>query len=168
MYVPFSRDRHRPEHLGEETVATRMASDSSLYVGSNGFLTVLPGQSDGCCTGLPIPQSDDPNEVIAGWWDDLYPPAGGSVTYATLGSVPNRVFVVQFNGIQHYSAGNPTWFEFKVFEGTNFIEVHYLDAATDGDTHAAGVENQGGALGAQYFLGTTALPPSSAVRYKTR
>lgn len=143
-------------------------SYSSVFVSSNGFLTVLPGQDSGCCTGLPTPQAGDPDGVIAGWWEDLYPPAGGSITYETLGVAPNRVFVVQFDGIHHYPSGNATWFEFKVFEGTNNIEVHYLDAATDGETHSAGVENQSGSLGVQYFLGTTALPPSSAVRYKTR
>jgi len=143
-------------------------SYSELFVSSNGFLTVLPGQDSGCCSGASIPQAADPNGIIAGWWEDLYPPAGGSITYETLGVAPNRFFVVQFNSIEHFLAGNPTWFEFKVFEGTNFIEVHYLAAPSDAGTHSAGVENQSGVLGIQHFLGNASLLTPAAVRYKMR
>ncbi len=138
---------------------------TAIHVGSNGFLTVLGGQTSGCCSGQPIPTAGSPNGIIAGWWENLDPPAGGGVTYQMLGSAPNRYFIVQFTDIQHFPSGTPVTFQYKLFEGSNEIEVHYLTAASDGGTHAAGVENQTGTLGTQYFLGTTSLSAPLAVRY---
>ena len=40
---------------------------TEVFVSNNGFLTVLPGQSPGCCSGAPIPYAGSPNGVIAGW-----------------------------------------------------------------------------------------------------
>ena len=140
----------------------------AVYVSFNGFLTVLPGQANGCCSGDFIPYDGDPNGVIAGWWEDLNPPAGGAIYYETLGLAPYRVFIVQFSSVPHYSSSDPVTFEFKLFEGTNAIEVHYLDAASDGGTHSAGIENETGTVGAQHYLGSAPLPPQSAVRYSPR
>ncbi len=126
---------------------------------------MLSGQSNGCCTGQPIPTPGDPDGVIAGWWEDLNPSLGGTVSYATLGSSPNRVFIVQFSAIEHYGGGNAVSMQFKLYEGSDVIEVHYQTAPSDGGTHSAGVENQDGTVGVQYYLGTAGLPVRSAVRY---
>jgi hypothetical protein len=137
-----------------------------VYVSSNGFLTVLPGQYNGCCSGQPIPTAGDPDGVIAAWWNDLWPP-GGVVHYQTMGSAPNRYLVVQFTGVPHCcSPGNsPVTMQFKLFEGSNVIEVHYQAALSNGGDHSAGIENQDGTVGAQYYLGTAALTTPEAVRY---
>ena len=110
---------------------------SDIYISSNGFLTVLPGQSNGCCTGYPIPDPTSPNGVIAGWWEDLNLSGGGAVHTQTLGVAPNRVFIVQFTNVPHYSTGNEVSMQFKLFEGSNAIEVHY-QAAPVGWRHAFG------------------------------
>jgi hypothetical protein len=142
---------------------------SDIYVSSNGFLTVLPGQSNGCCSGQPIPTAGSPDGVISGWWDDFYPPGGGPVTYQTLGSAPNRYAIVQFTNVPHCcSPGNlPVTMQFKLFESSNIIEVHYQAALAtgDGSSHSAGVENQDGTVGVQYYYGTEDLPTPLAVRY---
>ncbi len=139
---------------------------SDVYVSSNGFLTVLPGQDDGCCTGMPIPTLGDPDGVIAGWWEDLYPPGAGTIQYQTLGTTPNQVFIVQFTGVAHCcGSADPVTMQFKIFETSNVIEVHYDTAPSDTGTHSAGLENPAGSAGVQYFLGDTSLPPRLAVRY---
>ncbi len=136
------------------------------YASSNGFLTMLPGSSNGCCTGRPIPSVDSPNGIIAGWWEDLDPPELGSgLYYETRGTAPNRRFIVQFTDVQHFPSGNPVTFQYKLFEGSNLIEVHYAAAPSDGGTHSAGVENQDGTLGTQYYFGTASLGTPRAVRY---
>ncbi|TMA34096.1 MAG: hypothetical protein E6J87_08030 [Deltaproteobacteria bacterium] len=102
--------------------------------------------------------------MIAGWWEDLIPAGGGSIKYQTLGSAPNRVTIVQFTSVPHAPSGNPVTFEFKLFERTNDIEVHYSNAATDGGTHSAGIENDAGTVGLSFYLGTGSLS-GRAVRY---
>lgn len=135
-------------------------------VSSNGFLTFLTGQYSGCCSGRPIPAPDNNNGLIAGWWEDLDPgEVGAEIYYATLGTAPHRRFITQFTNVQHWPSGNPVTFQIKLFEGSDNIEVHYMDPATDGGTHSAGIENREGSLGLQYFLGTTPLAPSLAVCY---
>lgn len=138
---------------------------TDVYVSSNGFLSVLAGQGNGCCTGGILPDTALPNGTIAGWWEDLNPSAGGTVHYQTLGTAPNRYFIVQFTDIPHFGGGNLVTKQYKLFEGSNYIEVHYAAAPSDGGTHSAGIENETGTEGIQYYLGTASLPTPLAVRY---
>jgi Thrombospondin type 3 repeat len=139
---------------------------SSVHVSSNGFLTFLPGQSQGCCTGVPIPNAASPNGIVAGWWEDLLPGiGGGNIRSQTVGSAPNRAFIVQFTNVQHFSSGTPVTFQFKLLEADQSIEVHYSNVATDGGTHSAGIENESGTIGAQWRLGSGLAFTDTAVRY---
>ena len=139
---------------------------ANVHVSSNGFLTFLPAQSDGCCTGAPIPNPFGPNGIVAGWWEDLLPGvAAGTVNFQIVGSEPQRVFIVQFGNVRHFGGGTPVTFQFKLFEADHSIEVHYASAATDGGTHSAGIENQDGTIGAQWQLGSGIAFTNTAVRY---
>ena len=139
---------------------------TDAYLCANGFITLLPGQF---CPFVPtsIPTPGNPDGLIGAWWSDLYPPGGGTIHYETLGSAPNRVFVVQFTNIGHCCGGaNPSTFEFKLFEGSNNIEAHYATADTDGShNHVVGIENQDGTLGTSYYEGIAGLTTPLAVRY---
>ena len=139
---------------------------TDFWVSSNGFMSDADWGS-GCCTGQPLPDPTTPNGVVAGWWEDLDPgEVGAALYYETQGTSPNQVFIVQFANVQHFPSGNPVTMEYKFFEGTNVIEVHYLNAPSDGGTHSAGIENQDGTVGIQYFLGSGPLaPPELAVQY---
>jgi hypothetical protein len=138
---------------------------NEIFISSNGFLTVLPGQSNGCCTGGLLPSPTTPNGVIAGWWEDLSPNLGGSIHFQTLGTAPDRYFIVQFTDIPHFGGGNLVTKQYKLFEGSNYIEIHYQAAPSDGGTHSAGIENATGTAGVQYYRGTETLPTPLAVRY---
>ena len=129
---------------------------TDAYASSNGFMTFASGSGNGCCTGQALPNPLAPNNLIAGWWEDLNPSAGGTVHYQTLGSAPNRVFILQFTDIQHYASGNPVTMQYKLFEGSNVAEVHYQAAPSDGGTHSAGIENADGTVGVQFYYGTSA------------
>jgi hypothetical protein len=55
--------------------------------------------------------------------------------------------------------------QYKFFEGTNVIEVHYLAAPSDGGSHTAGIENETGTVGVEYYYGTEPLTAPLAVQY---
>ncbi|MFN5564780.1 MAG: hypothetical protein ACK5BG_14325, partial [Pseudanabaena sp.] len=140
---------------------------TDVYISSNGFITVLPAQDSGCCSGQPLPSiGGNPGGVIAGWWADIFPPAGGTVSYQTTGTPGNQTFILQFTNVGNCCGGAaPATWQIKLFEGTNNIESHYVNAASDGNTYSAGIANPTGTIGNQFYLGNAALPANTAVLY---
>lgn len=63
---------------------------------------------------------------ILGWWGDLNPSfVGGSVHTQLKGVAPNRRLIVQFTNTQIWGGGGNITLQFKLFESSNEIEVHY-------------------------------------------
>jgi len=121
---------------------------STAYISSNGFITFSRRQSHGCCAGARIPDAAGPNNLIAGWWEDLDPSEGrGRVRYQTLGEAGSREFVVGFYNVEHWPYGNPVSFEIILHEGSNDIEFQWAAARTDGSMHTVGIENADGSDG---------------------
>lgn len=139
---------------------------NGIYVSSNGFLVGTTNGDDGCCSGDPFPSTSSPNGgVIGGFWSDLEPSVGGSVTYQTLGVAPNRRFIVEYKNVPFYSGGGTVTFEIKLFEGSNNVEVHYGTTDVNGHTSSGGVENIAGTAGTQYFHSAGANVSNTAVQY---
>ncbi len=148
---------------------------TEVFISSNGFLTFLDFQSVGCCAGKPMPQTGTPDAVVTGWWGDLNPgeyknstpDTSGGIHYATIGTAPDRVFIVQFKNITHFDQPNepPVTFQMKLFETTNVMESHYLQAETAGHNHTIGIEDQDGEIGLQYYRDVFPIPVPEAVRF---
>lgn len=99
-------------------------NQSQVFVNSNGNLTFVGpflGYSNHC---LPTSERQD---IIAGLWDDLYPPSGGGVYFETRGTAPNRMFIVEWSDVPHYSNVGDATFEIILKEGNNDILFQYLD-----------------------------------------
>jgi hypothetical protein len=127
-------------------------SYTTVDIGSNGFL--IFGGGNGITSGT-VPSVAVPNNLIAGWWQDLDPSAAGAgdIYYQTLGSAPNRVLIAQFQGVQEYGTpGNLNTFEFKLFEGSNRIEIHYQGISNGSGNAAIGIENSDGTVGLSLLL----------------
>ena len=138
---------------------------NEVYVSSNGFLTFDAASPSGCCTGGLIPSPQGPNNLIAGWWEDLDPPEGGAIRYRTVGNPGNQRFAIEFENIQHFPSGTPVTFQFQLLENGNNIDVHYINALSDGGIHSAGVEDATGTAGLQFQYGTSSIATDTAVRY---
>ncbi|MBT8270727.1 MAG: M36 family metallopeptidase, partial [Bacteroidia bacterium] len=75
---------------------------TTVYIASNGYLTFTNA-------GLNVWQNTAmgnaaaPNNAIAVMWDDLRPDTGSTISYATIGTAPNRRFVVSYDNIRHYT-----------------------------------------------------------------
>ena len=119
---------------------------SRAYISSNGYLMLTPG-SNGCCSGAVQPSTGGANAVIAGYWEDLNPSAGGSIRYRTTGSAPNRRFTVQFTDVPHWPNRSSVTFQMILFEGKGDAEIRCLRCQSDGGTHAMGFENGRGDIG---------------------
>jgi hypothetical protein len=140
---------------------------STLTISSNGYVGFGAQASSGCCTGLPMPGTGTPNDIIAIWWEDLDPVSGGSIYYQTLGTPPDQRMIVSFQGIHHYPTGTPVDVQLKLFERNSTIEIHLQNPASDGGDHSVGIEDATGNVGIGYYNGPAALQASTAVRFYT-
>jgi N-acetylneuraminic acid mutarotase len=141
---------------------------TNFYISSNGFIT-FGSTSSGCCTGQALPNPTAPNNLISFAWNDLYPPAGGSIEYFTTGSAPNRKLIVKFNAIQHWPGGNPVTAQVILYETSNLIEIHTTLMPTNGTAHTMGIENISGTQAVIYPArnGTNWTATNDAVRFGT-
>jgi len=136
---------------------------ANAFISSNGFITFLADANSACCQGQPIPQGFSPNGFVAGLWTDLVPDEG-AVYYATLGSAPNRQFIVQFQAVPVCCSGLfPGTWEIMLSEGSNDIVVQYVNAQGS-NLVTAGIENETGSGGLQWRY-PTAMLTNTAVRY---
>ncbi len=119
-------------------------SYSNFYISSNGFITFNNDNEDGCCEGEFLPTTYSPNNIIAMAWGDLNPEGGGIIRYLTTGTVPNRVLIVEFNGVPQFESENPIVTQVQLYEGTNVIEIHTTTMPSEDYAYTQGVENSDG------------------------
>ena len=124
---------------------------AEVYISSNGFISFSSGQGYGCCEGGQIPNPLAPNNIIAGFWEDLNPNKGGSIGHTTIGTTGEREFVVEFKEVPHFFNESPLTFQIILHEGSNNIELQYGTATGDSDPlpFTVGIENDDGTIGMQ-------------------
>ncbi|MBL4657886.1 MAG: hypothetical protein JKX73_07780, partial [Flavobacteriales bacterium] len=121
-------------------------SYTDFYISSNGFLTFsFNANSNGCCSGQLLPNTGNPNNLIAFAWEDLSPQTG-NVEYWTSGTAPNRILAVNFMNVPHYGSTNMVNQQILLYEGTDIIEIHTLSMTSDGGSHTMGIENAAGTM----------------------
>lgn len=119
---------------------------TQFYISSNGFITFSTSQPNGCCSGQVLPDSNTPNNLITLTWEDFNPGVGGTISYATVGTAPNRVLLVNFNNVPHFGGGGGNMTaQLQLYESTNIIEIHTYSMVTDGGNHTMGIEDASGA-----------------------
>jgi PKD repeat protein len=68
---------------------------------------------------------------ILGPWQDINPGVGGTIRYATVGTAPNRIFVVEYCNIPMFSCTNLQFSsQILLYEGSNNIETHIINKPT--------------------------------------
>lgn len=100
-----------------------VANNGVIGLGSTAITTSDNGAVGGL-TGSSVP-------TIAPFWDQMRTASvnSGSVNYATSGSAPNRVFIIDFSGLATGQSGsgnvNNLTFQVRLLEGSNKIEFYY-------------------------------------------
>lgn len=120
---------------------------NTAYIASNGAIVfdaqacfpnignavpAAPGIGTGwsITAAAPVNNTSIPRNAILGPWHDIDPSLGGLIEYATLGTAPNRRFVVSYDQVPMFScgvaAGSAQFFsgQIKIYETSGNIEVH--------------------------------------------
>lgn len=122
---------------------------TTCHLSENGFIQFGSSPEGGCCAGQFLPSATNPDNLIAAAWMDgysfncCYQGDDYSVfQYETIGSEPNRVFVVTLSLEENcgaYYSG-----QIKLYEGADIIEIH-TDTWADGSSPCSnvtqGIEN---------------------------
>ncbi|MFN8310357.1 MAG: gliding motility-associated C-terminal domain-containing protein [Chitinophagales bacterium] len=113
----------------------------------NGYLTLNGAPVCASYGNTTMPAAAAPNNVVAlGWQDMNVQNATSSIDYFVSGTAPNRILVVRYNNMRHYSSTTQKLDgQVLFYEGTNVIEMH---VNTDGYTgaHSQGIENANGTV----------------------
>ncbi|HEV8538978.1 MAG TPA: T9SS type A sorting domain-containing protein, partial [Bacteroidota bacterium] len=118
----------------------------SLQLSTNGWIELGTGTS-GSLYGLSTPAQigpagasnngrlgtiQRPTKALGPWWEDLstgFSGTIGEVSYKTLDSAPNRIFVVQWKNMLAFFDSTTTTtrinFQLRLYETSNVIEYHY-------------------------------------------
>jgi hypothetical protein len=134
------------------------ADTTHFTVTSNGFMQLYAnamGTGATAFSNTVLPSTATPNGLIAPFWDDLYSvDMTTGVRSATLGTMPNRRFVVGWNNWEtgEGSTGETLTFQAKLFETTRVIEIHHCNIAgtgarSRGNSATIGVEDAMGMRG---------------------
>ena len=144
---------------------------TTIRVSDNGYATFGIDGSD--WSNDPIPDSTDPDNLLAVFWDDLNNNANGTIYYQQFGSAPDRSLVIEWLGIAHYGFGGAVTFEMILYENDNNIKFQYKDTifgniiADDGASATIGIENASGSEGTEYSYNTASINNDLAIIFST-
>jgi uncharacterized repeat protein (TIGR01451 family) len=154
---------------------------SQLAISNNGLL--FSGGTTWQYVNEPITQTPGVHGFIAPFWDDIVTwDSAGAIYYKTIGTAPNRLFVVEWYDNQHYSSSTSgVTFEAILYEGSNNILFQYKDVdfgnvywAVEGDnppydnggSATVGIEGPAGDDGLQYSFNEQVIDPRLAILFK--
>ncbi|MDW8343729.1 MAG: S8 family serine peptidase [Verrucomicrobiae bacterium] len=151
-------------------------TNTTIFIASNGLLSFTTN-------GLPSwngypPALTPPNGFICVDCLDLDPThSGGAVRVGTVGTAPNRIFVVTWNNVKSSGFNARFTFQALLYEGSHDIQFQYLDVAPTGDPMVArgnssvvGVEHPTGYIARLYRDASTGplLDNGAAIRFTRR
>ncbi|MEV0132929.1 LamG-like jellyroll fold domain-containing protein [Dactylosporangium sp. NPDC050688] len=141
---------------------------STAWVSTNGVVTFANPGSEPLSPTASIPDSTAPNALVAPFWDDLYVDSQASVRTTTLGTAPNRQFVIEWRNVAFYGDFTHRLSFEVIFAEGGGITFRYADMAGDiehGLNATIGIESAGGAYGLQYSFRTAQLADGASVEF---
>lgn len=140
---------------------------TQLRVGSNGWLFLGAASAASTAFNNTTVASNPVTNVMMPFWDDLFPPSGGSIRYQTLGAAPNRQFVVSYLAIQHYNNGitgtGSYTFQLVLYENGRF-QYNYQSTTDQGASATIGYDVSSSDL-VQFSFNTASAPNNSSITW---
>ncbi|MEX2645275.1 MAG: S8 family serine peptidase [Gaiellaceae bacterium] len=137
-------------------------SYTSVKISTNGYLVLGPSAAS-AWSNVRLPSSAEPNGIVAPLWDDLRLETRGSIWYRTLGTAPNRRFVVSWIGAPHYYDVGDSTFQAILEETSGDIVFQYQDVSFGdsffdyGASATVGIEDAAGAVGRTFSVDQASL-----------
>jgi len=131
---------------------------TSMKICSNGYLTFGVDGSD--YTNDPIPDTTDPDDFIAPFWDDLNPSSGGQIYYYY--DAENEQFIVEWYQVPHWGGGGTYTFEAILYPDGHVL-YQYESMSGNLTSATIGLENSTGTVGLQVVYNASYVHDSLAV-----
>jgi gliding motility-associated-like protein len=104
---------------------------NNCVIGSNGLVSFDLSKANGYCAwslggvgALPNAGFFDAKNSAMGCYQDMNPGMGGTIQYQTIGTAPNRMFVVLYKEVPMFSCGLCTYMAIILHETSNNVEFH--------------------------------------------
>lgn len=110
------------------------ANYTSVFISSNGFLAF--GNGDASYYNIGLPSRDAPTAIIAPFWDDHYPGAGGNIYIL---QEPARV-IIQYQDVNRYGGGAAYTFQ-VVLHADGRIQFRYQVLTGDLQSCTVGIQD---------------------------
>lgn len=166
-YLPLSAFGIAPiAGMGDETIVNynvppfTYGTETYTRVGvvSNGYVVIGGGTAqDVDYLNQPIPSTTRPNNIIAPFWTDLNPGAGGAVRVGSLSDGTNDWLVIDYDKVPNWSsAAQQNSFQVWIgLNGTDDVTIaNSVVTGGDGGFLSQGAENRDGTSGAAYSGGS--------------
>jgi hypothetical protein len=147
---------------------------TSVGFSTNGYVVIGGGSGpDNSISNQQFPNANRPNNVIAPFWTDLWPSAGGSMRIGVLTDGSNDWIVLDWNAVREFSTpGNTHSLEIwlGVRDDASPVEDNtYTYGPTtgggDGGFVTEGAENKFGNSGTTVFFNGTGTAPANGQQY---
>jgi hypothetical protein len=140
-------------------------SYSAANVSTNGFLSFTGASTIPMNTGIPV--ASEPNGAVYVEWDNLQVDASAGVFTKSLGSAPNRRFVIEWRNIKPFNAIERWDLEVVLYEtGKLLLQYRNVDALRDmGSSATVGIENATGSDALQYLRNQAGLTDETAILF---
>jgi len=130
---------------------------NSIRICSNGWFSFTSTST--AYSNQMIPNAAEPNNLVAPYWDDFYPPDGGTIWYWA--DAANNRFIIEFEDINHISGTDGYYFE-AIFYADGTIDYVYQHLGDPSNSGTVGVENGTGTEGYQIcYNGTGEIIPAN-------
>ena len=136
-----------------------------IYICSNGFVGFGPTDSYYSLSNNPMPSPSPPNNIIAWFWDDLYPYTGTDPTEVYFASDGNEL-IIQFDRMRPCCGSGP-WITAELIlkqNGTILIQYREVQSGFYATSSTIGIEDRLGETGLEVAFNTAYVHDSLAVR----
>ncbi len=132
----------------------------SLNIGSNGYIAFGNHSATRYINDLNNTGSGY-EELVAPFWNDLNPSAGGHIYYQTTGSSPNRKLIVEYSDVPRYHNSATLNVQVVLYESSNNIEFCYGYYGGSFLSASIGINESPG--GSSHFISVTpGNPPTTS------